>query len=44
MFKREIIEILNKFFLENSFESKLKGIGEFGCSFGLVGKPSLTRI
>jgi hypothetical protein len=44
MFQREIIEILNKFFIEISFKSKLKGIGEFGCSFGLVGKPSLSRI
>jgi hypothetical protein len=30
-------------FIENSFKSKLKSIGEFLHSFGIVEKPSMRR-
>ncbi len=30
-------------FIENSFTSKLKIIGEFRHAFGIVGKPSMRR-
>ncbi len=30
-------------FIENSFKSKLKSIGEFWHAFGIVGKPSMRR-
>jgi hypothetical protein len=32
------------FFTDNSFNSKLKINGEFGCALGFVGKLSLSRI
>jgi hypothetical protein len=32
--------MLNKFFIENSFKSKLKTIGEFGHALGIVGESS----
>jgi hypothetical protein len=31
-------------FIENSFKSKLKFIGEFGCPLDIVGKPSVSKI
>jgi hypothetical protein len=31
-------------FIENSFKSKLKIIGEFGCPLDIVGKPSVSKI
>jgi hypothetical protein len=34
--------MLNKFFIENKFKSKLKIIGEFGHVFGVLGKLSLS--
>jgi hypothetical protein len=30
--------LLNNFVIENSIKSKLKNLGEFGCTFGLVEK------
>jgi hypothetical protein len=30
---------LNNFSIENSFELKLKTIGEFGLAFGIIGNP-----
>jgi len=30
-------------FIDNSFKSKLKSIGEFLHAFGIVGKPSMRR-
>jgi hypothetical protein len=32
------------FFIENSFKSKQKFLGEFGHSLGIVGKPLMNRI
>ncbi len=29
---------------QNSFESKLKIIGEFGCTFGILGKPLVSNV
>jgi hypothetical protein len=29
---------------QNSFESKLKIIGEFGCTFGILGKPLVSKV
>jgi hypothetical protein len=34
---------LHNCFIENSFTSKLKIIGEFRHAFGIVGKPSMRR-
>jgi hypothetical protein len=36
----EVIEYWIKF----SFKSNLKIIGEFGCTLGILGKPSMGRI
>jgi hypothetical protein len=30
---------IEQFFSENSVKSKLKIMGEFGCTLGIVGKP-----
>ncbi len=30
-------------FIENSFKSKQKSIGEFWHAFGIIGKPSMRR-
>jgi len=35
---------IEQLFLENSFKSKVKTTREFGCNFGIVGKPLLSRI
>ncbi len=35
--------MFTKFFIENSFKSKLKIIGEFGHILGIVGKPSMSE-
>ncbi len=35
---------IDQFFTENSFKLKLKIIEEFGHAFGIVGKPSMSRI
>jgi hypothetical protein len=32
--------MLNNFFIENAFKSKLKTIGEFGHALGIVGESS----
>jgi hypothetical protein len=29
---------------QNSFESKLKTIGEFVCTFGILGEPLVSKI
>jgi len=31
-------------FVQNSLESKLKIIGKFGCTFGILGKPLVSRV
>jgi len=36
----EVIEY-QTIFTENSFKSKLKITGEFGCTLSIVGKPSI---
>jgi hypothetical protein len=36
--------MFNNVFIENSFKSKLKTIGEFGHALGIVGKLSKSRI
>jgi hypothetical protein len=30
---------LNKIFTENSFKSKLKNLGKFGCTLGIIESP-----
>jgi hypothetical protein len=35
---------LNNFFIENSFKSKLKYMGKFGQTLGVVGKPSINTM
>jgi len=35
--------MFTKFFIENSFKSKLKIIGEFGHILGIVGKRSWRK-
>jgi hypothetical protein len=35
---------IEQFFDENSFKSKLKFTREFGHTFGIIGKPSMSRI
>jgi hypothetical protein len=29
---------------QNSFESKLKLIGKFGCTFCILGKPLMSKV
>jgi hypothetical protein len=36
--------ILNNFLNENSFKSKLKFTRDFGNTFGIIGKPSMSGI
>jgi hypothetical protein len=35
---------LNKLFNRNSFKSKLKNTKKFGHTFGIIGKPLVSRI
>jgi hypothetical protein len=35
---------IEQIFAQNSFESKLKIIGKFGCTFDSLGKPLVSRI
>jgi hypothetical protein len=35
---------IEQIFAQNSFESKLKIIGKCGCTFGILGKPLVSRI
>jgi hypothetical protein len=46
MFQPKVEKLLNieYFFIDNSFKSKLKTIGEFGHTFGIFWKPSVSRI
>ncbi len=39
----KIVEYWTKFH-ENSFKSKVKIIGEFGCTLDIVRKPSMSMI
>jgi hypothetical protein len=43
MFQPTVEKLLNfeTIFTENSFKSKLKITGEFGCTLSIVGKPSI---
>jgi hypothetical protein len=42
-YDEKVIEYSN-FHPKNSFKSKLKFIRVFGCTLGIVGKPSMSRI